>query len=118
MMILGELTSMLFRVKTGRSNMPAIAALSVLAASAVFSMAQAAPSGSAAPKPSLLDFAAGYSYLHPFDSSIKGVAYQPVYPGVVASIAGYFNRSIGIQVEGGIFKDGPNDSFATIAIGP
>jgi outer membrane protein OmpA-like peptidoglycan-associated protein len=94
------------------------AAAVTLAAAPASCIAQAKASGSAPPEPSLLDFAAGYSYNHPFNSSIGGGTYQPVYPGVVASIAGYFNHAVGLQVEGGIFIDGPNDTFATVQIGP
>ena len=107
-----------FGIQAARNHLLAAATAALLALTPSFSAAQASPSGSNPPEPSLLDFAAGYSYIHPFDSKIGGISYQPVYPGVVASIAGYFNHSLGIQVEGGIFIHGPNDSFATAQIGP
>lgn len=94
------------------------AAAALLILTPLSGAAQAKASGSNPPEPSLLDFTAGYGYIHPFNSSIHGITYQPVYPGVVASIAGYFNHSLGVQVEGGIFIHGPNDSFATAQIGP
>ena len=65
------------------------------------------------PEPSRFDIYGGYGYLHPVDSTIFNVQYQPINPGAIASVTGYFNRYIGVQAEGSFFPSGPNDCVFT-----
>ncbi len=47
----------------------------------------------------------GYGYFHPVDSGINGFQYQDVSnPNATVSVSGYFNRYIGLQLEGGYFS--------------
>jgi OmpA family len=113
---LGELNKMHSGIKFVRTRMLAAAA-ALLALAPISSAAQAKASGSNPPEPSLIDFAAGYSYIHPF-GNFHTFPFQYNQPGVVASVAGYFNHTLGVQVEGGIFLPNGNTSFATAQIGP
>ena len=70
------------------------------------------------PEFSRLDLYGGYAYFHPFNSGIGPFVYQPINPGAVASVTGYFNRYLGIQAEGSFFPDGPNDCYFTAQAGP
>ena len=82
-------------------------------------IAQAARTGSTpTPEPSRVDMFAGYSYFHPIYATINKVPYNPIYPGVTASTSVYFNRRIGLQVEGSIFHNWPEDRIYTAQIGP
>ena len=45
----------------------------------------------------------------PVDSDIHNIQYQPINPGAVVSVTGYFNRYLGLQAEGNFFPHGPND---------
>jgi hypothetical protein len=74
--------------------------------------------GTPPPNPSRVDFFAGYSYLHPVDSDINNVKYQPINPGAVGSITGYLSNHWGIQAEGSAHPDGPNDCVYTAQAGP
>src|ERR1700733_4662399 len=49
------------------------------------------------PELSRFDLHAGYGYFNPGDSALGNIAYMPINPGAVASIAGYFNRYLGVQ---------------------
>jgi hypothetical protein len=81
--------------------------------------AQAAKTGSTpTPEPSRVDMFAGYSYFHPIDSTISKIYYEPIYPGVDASTSVYFNRHIGLQIEGTIFHNWPKDRIYTAQLGP
>ncbi len=80
--------------------------------------AQAKPTGSADYPASRVDIFGGYSYFHPYNTSIGGFEYQPIKKGAVVSVAGYFNRVLGVQVEGGLHPDGPNDCVYTAQAGP
>jgi hypothetical protein len=54
---------------------------------------------------SRLDLYGGYGYLHPFTSSVNQIPYVPVYNlNVDASAAAYFNRWLGVQIEGTYFS--------------
>jgi hypothetical protein len=70
------------------------------------------------PEPSRFDLYGGYAYLHPVDSTIFNVQYQPINPGAVVSATGYFNRYVGVQAEGSLFPSGPNDCVFTAQAGP
>lgn len=82
--------------------------------------AQAKPAGAADVPPSRVDIFGGYSYLHPYNSTVNGVEYTPINKGAVVSVAGYFNRFIGIQAQGGIHPkgSGENDCIYTAQAGP
>jgi len=48
---------------------------------------------------------AGYGYFHPVNSGINGYQYQDVSnPNATVSISGFFNRYVGLQLEGGYFS--------------
>jgi hypothetical protein len=54
---------------------------------------------------SRVDVYGGYGYLHPINSGIAGFQYQDVSnPNATASISAYFNKYIGIQMEGSYFS--------------
>jgi hypothetical protein len=81
--------------------------------------AQAPPTGSAPPPElSRYDIYAGYGYINPGNSALNGIVYQPINPGAVASVAGYFNRYLGVQAEGSFFPNGSNDCIYTAQAGP
>ncbi len=69
-------------------------------------MVQAQAGGAGTEHPdSRTEIYAGYGYLHPVNSGINGFQYQDVYnPNATASISGFFNRYIGLQLEGGYFS--------------
>jgi hypothetical protein len=90
-----------------------------LTASTLYGGAQAAKTASTPPpEASRFDIYGGYGYLHPVDSTIFNVQYQPINPSAVASATGYFNRYLGIQAEGSFFPGGPNDCVFTAQAGP
>src|SRR5271155_3724897 len=70
------------------------------------------------PEPSRFDLYAGYGYLHPQNSDINNYQYQPINPGAVFSVAGYFNKYLGLQAEGNFFPHGPNDCVFGAQAGP
>jgi hypothetical protein len=88
-------------------------ALSLSAAAQAVKTASTPP-----PELSRFDIYGGYGYLHPVDSDIFNVKYQPINPGAVVSATGYFNRYIGVQAEGSFFPNGPNDCVYTAQAGP
>ncbi len=54
---------------------------------------------------SRVDVYAGYGYWHPINSGISGNQYQDVYnPNATVSVSGFFNRYVGVQIEGGYFS--------------
>jgi hypothetical protein len=54
---------------------------------------------------SRVDIYGGYGYFHPFNSGIDGYQFKSVYnPNATASVAAYFNRYFGVQIEGGYFS--------------
>ncbi len=79
---------------------------------------QAVKSGAPPVRESRIDLFAGYSYLHPQDSSISNFYYQPLTKGTLLSVTGYFNRYLGVQAEGGLHPSGPNDCVYTAQGGP
>ncbi len=84
------------------------------------SMAAQAVKTSSTPPPELsrFDLYGGYGYLHPVNSDIGNVKYQPINPGAVVSATAYFNRYLGVQAEGSFFPSGPNDCVFTAQAGP
>jgi hypothetical protein len=95
-----------------------IAALAISGATSAAAQAAQAPGGTPPPNPSRFDIYAGYGYLHPVNSDIGGIKYQPINPGAVTSVTGYFNRNFGLQAEGSFFPSGPNDCVYTAQAGP
>jgi hypothetical protein len=90
-----------------------------LTASTLSAAAQAAKTASTPPPElSRFDLYGGYGYLHPVNSDIGNIQYQPINPGAVVSAAGYFNRYFGVQAEGSFFPHGPNDCVFTAQAGP
>ena len=94
-------------------------ALIFVTASTLSAAAQAIKTASTPPPElSRFDLYGGYGYLHPVDSDIFNVKYQPINPGAVVSAAAYFNRHLGVQAEGSFFPSGPNDCVFTAQAGP
>lgn len=55
----------------------------------------------------------GYGYFHPVNSGIDGFQYQDVSnPNATVSVTGFFNRYIGLQLEGGYFSG--NNEHSTL----
>jgi hypothetical protein len=96
-----------------------VALLPFLTASTLSASAQAVKTASTPPPElSRFDLYGGYGYLHPVNSDIGNVQYQPINPGAIVSAAGYFNRYVGVQAEGSFFPSGPNDCVFTAQAGP
>jgi hypothetical protein len=97
-----------------------VALSTVFVTASTLSAAAQATKTASTPPPELsrFDLYGGYGYLHPVNSDIGNVKYQPINPGAVASVAGYFNRYIGVQAEGSFFPSGPNDCVFTAQAGP
>jgi len=94
-------------------------AASFMAALTLSAVAQAVKTASTPPpEPSRFDLYGGYGYIHPINSDIGNVEYQPINPGAVVSATGYFNRYFGVQAEGGFFPNGPNDCIYSAQAGP
>jgi hypothetical protein len=90
-----------------------------MTASLLSAAAQAVKTASTPPpEQSRFDIYGGYGYLHPVDSKIFNVEYQPINPGAIVSATGYFNRYVGVQGEGSFFPGGPNDCVFTGQVGP
>jgi hypothetical protein len=99
------------------TTLTAIAVL--MAVSTLSAAAQAIKTASTPPpEPSRFDLYGGYGYLHPVNSDIGNIQYQPINPGAVVSVTGYFNRYLGVQAEGSFFPSGPNDCVFTAQAGP
>jgi hypothetical protein len=85
--------------------------LAIASVPALRSAAQALGSGSEHPT-SKLDIYAGYGYFHPVDSTLAGYYYQDIKnPNATASIAKYFNKWVGAQVEGSYFSGNGEHKF-------
>jgi hypothetical protein len=90
--------------------------LAIFSSSAI---AQATATASTAPPElSRFDLYAGYGYINPGNSSIGSAVYQPINQGTVFSATAYFGRHYGIQAEGSLFPNGPNDCMSTAQAGP
>lgn len=98
----------------------ALVALVSFALLATKSFAQASASGSSGPMPSGIDVYAGYGYFQPFGSDIGYRDYETIHLGAVVSVTGYFNRTLGLQVEGSLFPEASNDNNCvyTAQVGP
>lgn len=95
--------------------------LLLLAASSVISLicaAQAAPAGSRPPSPSRVDLFGEYTYFHPFNSEMFNQEYPPITGGLAGGIAGYFNRSFGIEGEYTYLFNHPDYCVSAIQGGP
>src|SRR5271156_3331171 len=112
---------------TSHSGIFSKAKVMLLVALVATSMTTATPSSFAqavktasTPPPELtrVDMYAGYGYIHPVNSDINNYFYQPINPSLVASTNLYFNRYLGVQVEGNFSRNGPNDSIYTAGAGP
>jgi hypothetical protein len=90
----------------------AIAALPLNAA------AQAAPAGTQPPTPSRFDLFGGYTYYHPFNSTLNGYTYEPIDKGGIGSVAGYFGNHLGIVFQGAASPYGPDDCSFVAQAGP
>jgi outer membrane protein OmpA-like peptidoglycan-associated protein len=91
----------------------------LVAAPALLPAQAPAPAAKATrPPTSRLDLYGGYGYIHPVDSDINNQPYQPINPGAVTSVSGYFLRNLGLQAEGSFFPHGPNDCIYTAQAGP
>ena len=83
-----------------RWMLTAVGALSV----APMAVAQATRSATEVPD-SRVDVYAGYGYWHPINSGINHYQYQDIYnPNVTVGVTGYFNRYVGVEIEGGYFS--------------
>ena len=80
--------------------------------------AQAAPAGTQAPIPSRLDLFGGYTYFHPFNSTLDGYAYEPIVKGGIGSVAGYFGNHFGAVIQGAASPYGPDDCSYVAQAGP
>ena len=90
-----------------------------MTASTSSTLAQAVKTaGTPPPELTRVDLYAGYGYIHPVNSDINNYFYQPINPGLVASTNLFFNRHLGVQVEGNFSRNGPNDSIYTAEAGP
>ena len=93
--------------------------LGLTALSSLPASAQAPVTASGGVAPSRLDITGQYGYFAPFNSDINNYQYQSINPGIVASVAGYYNKYIGLQIEGSAFPQGTdNDCAYTAEAGP
>jgi hypothetical protein len=107
------------RSTTVRAALLVALATAFMTVSTLSAAAQATKTASTPPpEPSRFDLYGGYGYLHPVDSELGNVQYQPINPGAVVSATGYFNRYLGLQAEGSFFPGGPNDCVFTAQAGP
>lgn len=83
-----------------------------------FAHAQATPVGTRPPGPSRFDIFGGYTYFHPLNTTLEGMPYLPINEGALVSVAGYFNRHIGLQAEGQFSPHGPDDCVYNAQGGP
>jgi hypothetical protein len=115
----GLMNSSLSRYITARAAVRVALATAFITISTLSAAAQAAKTASTPPpEPSRFDLYGGYGYLHPVNSELGNVQYQPINPGAVVSATGYFNRYLGLQAEGSFFPSGPNDCAFTAQAGP
>jgi hypothetical protein len=80
--------------------------------------AQAAPAGSQTPTPSRFDLFGGYTYFHPFNSTLNGYTYEPIVKGGIGSLAGYFGNHLGVVFQGAASPYGPDDCSYVAQGGP
>jgi hypothetical protein len=76
----------------------------VVLGSSVVGLAQAGKSA-AEYTDSRVDIYGGYAYIHPQNSDINNYPYRPVgNPNATVSVSAFFNRYVGVQVEGSYFS--------------
>ncbi len=85
-------------------------ALVSLAASLPAARGQANPAGSGGPPLSRVDIFAGYAYISPYKVFIDKLNYEMFTFVLVGSVSGYFNKYLGVQVEGNYSPNGPTDN--------
>ena len=89
---------------TSRLVRLSLVCLALASAPTLYGHAQALASGSEQPT-SKVDFYAGYGFFHPNTGSIGGFDYQDVKnPNVTSSVAAYFGKYLGAQIEGSYFS--------------
>ena len=102
-----------------RTTLSIAMTIAILAFSTVPAASQAARTGGTEPpNPSRFELYGGYGYLGPKGSDINQYQYQAINSGAVVSVTGYFNRYFGLQAEGSLFPNGPNDCVYTAQGGP
>lgn len=100
-------------IRVARSAFVSIAAITL----SIACSAQATPTGTEIPD-SLIDIYGGYGYFHPINSGINHYQYTDLSrPNATVSVTGYFNRFIGVQMEGSYFT-GDRTPAAAAACSP
>ena len=80
---------------------------------------QAPATAQGGPAPSRFDITGQYGYFSPFNSDINNYPYQSINKGFVGSVAGYYNKYLGLQLEGSAFpQQTDNDCVYTAQAGP
>jgi len=59
------------------------------------------------------DIFLGYSYLSPKGPAVNGYTYHAINYGVIASVARYFNKNVGLQAEGDVHYLAPENGVIT-----
>lgn len=104
-----------------RRSSKAFRALLLATASAVvplYCAAQAARAVTELPNPSHLDIFGGFTYYHPFNSTLNGYTYEPIIKGGIGSVTAYFGDHYGAQIEGAGSPHGPDDCAFIAQAGP
>jgi outer membrane protein OmpA-like peptidoglycan-associated protein len=101
----------------------------LVAAAALFGQASSsvpsAPAPKGDPSPSRVDIFLGYSYISPHATVVtplpggatSSLTYSPIDEGAIGSVAYYFNRYVGGQIEYANHPDGNNDGMSTAQAG-
>lgn len=90
-----------------------IATLAALMCAPALLHAQSVASGNPDMDPSKVDLFGGYSYWRPYQADIDNRYFKPITVGAVGSATVYLNHWLGVQAEGGIHPNGPNDCALT-----
>ena len=85
-------------------------ALALLATIGGLARGQATAASSTGPALSRVDVFVGYSYFSPYASRVNYIPYATVPFGGVGSVSGYFNRYLGVQLEGEASPSGQDDN--------
>ena len=75
-----------------------------------YAIGQAAPAASGGPAMSRVDLYGGYAYFKPFNSDIGNIDYPSIPFGADASVAAYFTKHLGLQVEGNYSPNSSTDN--------
>ena len=102
------------------ATLPLLALLSVALPAGRPAFGQASVAAQGGPAPSRFDITGQYGYFSPFNSDINNYQYESIHAGFVGSVAGYYNKYLGLQLEGSAFPQGPsdNDCVYTAQAGP